>query len=107
MRIDLNARAAINLDKDAFIKLPRSLGDTIICTRGILWVTEDYLPQDNLLRAGDRYVSKGTGALFVNALDPSAFRVAPNEAANGWVARVAHQIAWTWRAPCRETLVPR
>ncbi len=107
MRIDLNARTAINLDKDALIKLPRSRGDTLTCTRGLLWVTEDNLPHDTVLQEGQRYVSKGAGPVIVNAFEASTFRVMSCKAGNGLRARIAYQMAWAWRAFRAETFVAR
>ncbi|MFN0302696.1 MAG: DUF2917 domain-containing protein [Burkholderiales bacterium] len=98
MRIELNARAAIELDKDALMKLPRSRGDTVICTRGILWVTEDNRPHDIVLQVGERYVSKGAGPVIVNAFQASAFRVAPTESATSWTSHIAHRMSSAFRA---------
>ncbi|MFM9884085.1 MAG: DUF2917 domain-containing protein [Burkholderiales bacterium] len=107
MRIDLNARTAIELDKNALIKLPRSRGDSIICTRGLLWVTEDNCPHDIALKQGERYISKGAGAVIVNAFEASTFRVVAREARRGLIARIAYQIASVWRGIHTETLVAR
>lgn len=107
MRIDLNAGAAINLDKDAFIKLPRSLGDTIICTHGAVWVTEDKLPDDIELHQGDGYASKGAGTVFVQAFEQSTVRVVSRAVPEGRLARIAYQMAWAWRALRAETTFAR
>jgi Protein of unknown function (DUF2917) len=92
MRIDLNARTAINLEKDEFIELPRSPGHAVVCTRGALWVTEINLPHDHALREGDRYVSKGAGPVAVQAFESSAFRVVECDRTACWLPRIAHRI---------------
>ena len=98
MRIDLNARTAIELDKNALITLPRCRGDSVICTRGILWVTEDNRPHDIVLREGERYISKGAGPVIVNAFEASTFRVALSSAPDGWITRIAHRMSSAFRA---------
>ena len=97
MRIDLNTRTAIHLDKDALIKLPRTRGTKIICTNGALWVTEDHMPQDIGLGVGECYISTGAGAVFVGALGPSSFRVVASERRNRWLANIAYQIGCAFR----------
>lgn len=97
MRIDLNARTAINFDKQALIKLPRSHGNAIVCTHGALWITETNLPHDISLRAGERFISNGAGPVFVGACGASAFRIVPIDSGTSWLTRIAYQIAWAWR----------
>ncbi len=99
MRIDLNARTTINLDKDGLIKLPRSRGDAILCTHGAVWVTEDNLAHDIELQEGDRYVSKGAGPVIVQAFEASAFRVVSSPAMEWSLTRIAHRIVIALRMP--------
>jgi hypothetical protein len=49
-------------------------GDTLICTRGILWVTQTGDPQDHFLLMGDRFVADRLGLVLVEALTDSACR---------------------------------
>src|SRR3990172_2503605 len=49
-------------------------GDTIICTTGVLWVTQEGDPADYLLKKGDKFVANRTGMVLVQAFDDSACR---------------------------------
>ncbi len=49
-------------------------GDAILCTRGVLWVTQAGDPDDYLLRAGEQFLASRPGAVLAQALDESACR---------------------------------
>jgi Protein of unknown function (DUF2917) len=48
------------------------MGDSIICTNGVLWVTQEGDLEDYLLRKGEIFVSNSPGLVLVQAIDDSA-----------------------------------
>lgn len=46
--------------------------DMILCTRGVLWVTQNGDQQDYLLRPGEKFVLLRSGMVLVQALKDSA-----------------------------------
>ena len=50
-------------------------GDTIICTNGVLWVTQESDPADYLLKKGEKFVSNRNGLVLVQAFEDSACRL--------------------------------
>ena len=53
-------------------------GDMIICTRGILWVTQEGDLDDHLLRSGDQFIANRHGVVLVEAMTPGACRFSRN-----------------------------
>ncbi len=51
-----------------------SAGDSIVCTYGVLWVTQENDPQDYLLGEGEQVVASRLGLVLVQALRDSACR---------------------------------
>ena len=49
-------------------------GDTIVCTNGVLWVTQAGDPGDYLLEKGGKFVANGSGMVLVQALEEAACR---------------------------------
>jgi Protein of unknown function (DUF2917) len=49
-------------------------GDTIVCTNGVLWVTQEGDPADYLLQMGGRFTANGDGMVLVQALDDCGCR---------------------------------
>jgi hypothetical protein len=49
-------------------------GDAIICTNGVLWVTQAGDPADYLLKKGKKFVANGVGLVLVQAFDGPACR---------------------------------
>lgn len=49
------------------------LGDIILCTHGVLWVTQEGDPQDYMLQKGETYVADRPGLLLIQSFDDSAF----------------------------------
>jgi hypothetical protein len=47
-------------------------GDAILCTNGVLWVTQEGDPDDHLLVSGDEFVAHHLGLVLVQALGGSA-----------------------------------
>ncbi len=49
-------------------------GDVIVCTRGVLWVTQKGDPEDYLLKEGERFVAKRLGLVVIQTFDDPACR---------------------------------
>lgn len=47
-------------------------GDKVICTHGILWVTQEGDAQDHMLRQGQRFVAERPGVVVIEALSDGA-----------------------------------
>lgn len=71
MRIELDDRAGMELRREALLRLPAAAGTRITCLQGAVWITEDNLPRDTVLQAGQSYVTAGTGPVIVHAFDES------------------------------------
>ncbi len=50
------------------------IGDAIICTSGVLWVTQEGDPEDYLLKQGQKFVANRLGLVLVQALDSACRR---------------------------------
>jgi len=49
-------------------------GDSIVCTNGVLWVTQEGDPDDYVLKKGQKFVANRHGVVLVQALNESACR---------------------------------
>lgn len=49
-----------------------SRGDMVICTRGLLWVTQEGDRDDHLLRSGEKFIANRHGVVVVEAMTPGA-----------------------------------
>jgi hypothetical protein len=49
-------------------------GDIILCTYGVLWITQTGDPQDYLLNKGEKFVANRCGLVLIQALVDSACR---------------------------------
>ena len=50
------------------------IGDTIICTNGVLWVTQEGDQEDYLLKQGQKFVANRLGLVLVQAFDSACWR---------------------------------
>jgi hypothetical protein len=50
-------------------------GDTIVCTKGVLWVTQASDPADYLLQKDGKFVANGDGMMLIQAIDDSVCRL--------------------------------
>lgn len=67
------------LDEQAVGRLPGlHTGDAIVCTSGILWVTQEGDPEDYLLQDGDAFVANCQGLVVVQALTKATYRLSNN-----------------------------
>jgi len=49
-------------------------GDSIICTHGLLWITQEGDPEDYMLMKGEKFVANRQGVVLVQAFKESACR---------------------------------
>ncbi len=59
------------IDYNRTIELHDAFGTEVLCVRGCLWVHEDRLGDDRILRAGESCCIGRTGRTLVTALEPS------------------------------------
>ncbi len=59
-------------------------GDAILCTCGILWVTQAGDPDDYMLRRGDVFVASRQGVVLVQALAKATYRLASHTRLFDW-----------------------
>lgn len=53
-------------------------GDAIVCTTGILWVTQEGDPEDYMLKQGEKFVANRHGVVVVQAMTEAACRFSRN-----------------------------
>jgi len=64
------------LGPQAVVRLPAMhSGDAIVCTCGILWVTQEGDPEDYVLQKGSAFVANRQGVVVVQALTKAAYRL--------------------------------
>jgi hypothetical protein len=71
MRIDIFDQV-VELATNRSIVLHDAGRAEIVCSRGRIWITEDPLRNDIVLKAGESHVLRADGLAFVTALVPSA-----------------------------------
>ena len=68
------------LDPQAVERLPgMQPGDAIVCTCGILWVTQEGDPEDYVLQKGSAFVAKRQGVVVVQTLTKATYRLSSND----------------------------
>jgi hypothetical protein len=55
-----------------------SRGDMIICTSGVLWLTQEGDPEDYMLRSGEHFVANRHGVVVVQAMSDKACLASKN-----------------------------
>jgi hypothetical protein len=62
------------LEPQAVERLPDvQAGDAIVCTCGVLWVTQEGDPEDYVLQDGSVFVAGCQGVVVVQALTPATY----------------------------------
>lgn len=74
MTVDL-AGNIVTIARNRIIALDSARGTTIVCIRGLLWITEQRSSRDVLLEPGERYVLTGNGKALVTALEVGAAKL--------------------------------
>ena len=74
MKLILN-RELIDIGQGRSVELQGAFGAEVVCVMGCLWLTEDRVAQDLILRAGDSQRIRSDGRAMITALDPSVMRV--------------------------------
>lgn len=98
MTVDL-AGNIINVARNRTVGLDDARGTTIVCVRGLLWVTEQRRSEDVLLEPGERYVLSGRGKALVTALEPGAVRlIDPPSFSSSVIDALAALVARWWTA---------
>ena len=73
------------LEPQAVEQLPgMDCGDAIVCTAGILWVTQAGDPEDYLLQQGSAFVANSQGLVLVQALSEAAYRLSRDYKMYDW-----------------------
>lgn len=55
-----------------------SVGDTIVSTQGVLWVTQEGDLNDYMLRNGERFIAEKRGVVVVEAMTDATFCFSKN-----------------------------
>jgi hypothetical protein len=71
MRIELQS-GGLRLDRGQILKLRDGAGSTICAREGSVWITEENLPRDIVLEAGNCYRLRQPGVAVVHALGGEA-----------------------------------
>jgi hypothetical protein len=74
MNINLD-QALIEVSASKFLRMENTVGMTLSCVSGSLWVTRDNCTRDFELLPGDSYVADGRQAITVCGFEPSVVRV--------------------------------
>ena len=74
MRLKLN-RELVDIGRGGSVELRGAFGVEVVCVMGCLWLTEDRVALDLILRAGDSQRIRSDGRATITALDPSAIRL--------------------------------
>lgn len=77
------------LDSRAVERLPGiQTGDSIVCTRGVLWVTQEDDPEDYVLQKSGVFVAGRQGAAVLQAFGEAEYQLSTSRMAHGWVQRI-------------------
>lgn len=96
MTVDL-AGNIVTVARNRVIALDHARGTTIVCIRGLLWITEQRLGQDVLLEPGERYVLTGNGRALVTALEVGAAKlIAAPSLSRSVLDTVAAKVSGWW-----------
>lgn len=75
-----------NLDSQAVERLSRmDTGTAILCTCGILWVTQAGDLEDYMLQKGDVFVANRRGVVVIQALTKATYRLLSHNKMHDWV----------------------
>lgn len=96
MTVDL-AGNIINVARNRIIALDHARGTTIVCIRGLLWITEQRRAGDVLLEPGERHVLSSNGKALVTALEVGAAKlIEPTTFARSTIDMLVGAIAGWW-----------
>ncbi len=74
MNVELS-HAAVNLGRRQRLELEDAVGNTIVCLRGGVWITQHHDTRDIVLGAGERFVFDRPGLAIVQATADSLVRL--------------------------------
>ena len=95
MKLNLNGEL-VDIARGHSIELRDGFGVEVLCVMGCLWLTEDRVGPDLILRAGDSRRIRSDGRTSITALDPSAMRLI--EPARGKQPSIGSRIATLLRS---------
>jgi hypothetical protein len=76
--VETRGARAIDLRKGEIWRFERDLrGLSVVCTEGILWITQEGDLKDYVLEAGQRYVIARRGLVVVEACSDARLQIAP------------------------------
>ena len=73
MKLALN-HERIHIDRNRTVALADAFDVEVVCLGGCLWITEDRLLEDHILRAGESRTIRSRGRVLVTALEASEMR---------------------------------
>jgi hypothetical protein len=76
---NLSPNYAVPMPRGGFHRLSEiRRNTTVVCERGVLWLTQSGDPVDHVLLPGQRYTLKRHGKVLIEALREASLRVVPN-----------------------------
>ncbi|MGH8750687.1 MAG: DUF2917 domain-containing protein [Burkholderiales bacterium] len=84
MNINLN-EAAVNLTKNHSLEICNGAGRRILCTDGVVWITQEYDTRDLVLKPGESFVLDRPGLTLVTAMDDAQLRIEERQVTLGGI----------------------
>ena len=66
----------ITLPRGVLLRIRDGQGTRIACHDGALWITQEYVLEDHVVKSGESFVIERPGLTLVTALEPSLVAVA-------------------------------
>jgi hypothetical protein len=76
MKVDLD-EATLSLDRLNIVKLRGAKGACVTCRAGVLWITQEGVPRDDLLPPGSSVRLETDGVVLIEALCASSATLRP------------------------------
>lgn len=67
-------RPLVSLGKRAATRRTLRKGESLVCVRGVVWLTTDRHGRDLILQEGERYTPQSRDRIVIEALEDSALR---------------------------------
>jgi hypothetical protein len=67
-------------------------GDAIVCTCGMLWITQEGDPEDYLIKRGGSFIANRQGVVVIQALTQAGYHLSCNHKPYDWVRRILGEI---------------
>ena len=69
----------VGLDRSGILRLERARGLSVTCQSGMLWLTQEGIPDDAFLAPGERLMIETRRLVLVEALRDSTLRLSESE----------------------------